>query len=159
MLEAIKRLCSHQTFTVRFLGVCAVNGLTRHSLSHPKLNALLTQANIVEGLMDKDAKNQAFSEQHNEQQRLFGFMVTCAVGNMISTIERRTWTALEPDLETAVHVLHASFGAEKMAGVTFRTQSVLMSCERAVTCVSLACLFLERVCVWCICLSLSRVCL
>ena len=129
MLEAIKRLCSHQTFTVRFLGVCAVNGLTRHSLSHPKLNALLTQANIVEGLMDKDAKNQAFSEQHNEQQRLFGFMVTCAVGNMISTIERRTWTALEPDLETAVHVLQASFGAEKMAGVTFRTQSVLMSIQ------------------------------
>ena len=39
------------------------------------------------------------------------------------------------------------------------TRSVLMSCERAVTCVSLACLFLERVCVWCICLSLSRVCL
>ena len=126
MLEAIKRLCSHQTFTVRFLGVCAVNGLTRHSLNHPKLNALLMQANIVEGLADKDAKNQAFSE-NNEQQRLFGFMVTCAVGNMISTIERHTWTALEPHLETAVHVLKASFGAEKMAGVTFSTQSVLMS--------------------------------
>ena len=122
MLDAIKRLCSHQRFFVRLRAVSAVNCLTRHSLSFPKLKALLAQSGIVDGLTDSESSNAI-----SEEQRLYGFMVTCAVGNSISTIERRTWSAPELHLKTAVDVFRAARTGCKFAGVSCQVLSIFLS--------------------------------
>jgi hypothetical protein len=54
-------------------------------------------------------------------------MVTCACGNSIGTIERRTWAANDKDLETAVAVFHAARVGGKFAGVTCHIHAVLLS--------------------------------
>jgi hypothetical protein len=123
MLEAIRHLCSNSNFLIRFRAASAVNCLTRHALSNLKLGALLSEAGLVSEL----TKASGIGAGNAEQSRLYGFMVTCACGNSIGTIERRTWAANEKDLETAVAVFHAARVGGKFAGVTCHIHAVLLS--------------------------------
>ena len=123
MLEAIRRLCSNPNFPIRFRAASAVNCLTRHALSNLKLGALLSEAGLVSELRQASS----IEAGNAEQRRLYGFMVTCATGNSIGSIERRTWAANEEDLETGVSVFHAARVGGRFAGVTCHIQAVLLS--------------------------------
>ena len=123
MLEAIKRLSSNSNFSIRFRVVSTVNCLTRHALSHPTMGAALAQSEVVAELRASSPEEAGSEEQH----RLYGFMLTCAQGNSMGSIERRTWAADEYHLETAVLVLRSACEGTKFAGVSCLVLPVLLS--------------------------------
>ena len=131
MLEAIKSLFANPNFVILFRTASAVNCLTRHAMSQPKIGTLLSRADIVNTMISSrptwSSEELAATGIPVEQQRLYGFLVTCAVGNSMGTIERKTWEVDEYHLETAVLVLRAARGNRKMAGVTWQMHPVLLT--------------------------------